>query len=573
MSLKKLSLKSKLLFISILGPLLTAVVIGIINDLQIQKDNLSIVEERSKAIIVMAEAAREEMASKISLGIIKDFKDIDKNIVIQSVPIITAINMAKKNAKKIGYEFRVPKFSPRNPENTPSEFEAQVLKEIKSDGLFEKIVIKDNKLHYFKPIKLTKDCLYCHGFPKGGKDAVGGIKEGWKPGEIHGAFEIISSLDAMKKSVTTALLKIALAAFAVICFSSLLVWLFMSKNILAPIKSIQKFIQKLGKGDLTGSFQNKPQDELGLICDELLKTQDSLIHNIKGLSSTSETMEISAQKLSSLSEEMSKSAQDTTSQTESVAAASEELSSNMDTVAAAIEQTATNVSMVSDSTEEINQRISETASNTEKAKQISDEAVKQANQASVQMNKLGLAATDIGQTIELITEISEQTNLLALNATIESARAGEAGKGFAVVAEEIKKLAQQTYSASEEVKDKISEITETTEETISQIKKISNVIIEVNEIIVGITAAMEEQEGTISEVTENVLQASQGTTEVSENTTQASEASAEIAQSIARVNENAALTTEKSTEVYQYAKKLMEVSKQMNQLVKQYKIK
>ena len=62
--------------------------------------------------------------------------------------------------------------------------------------------------------------------------------------------------------------------------------------------------------------------------------------------------------------------------------------------------------------------------------------------ASERVDKLGIAAREIGKVTEAINAISSQTNLLALNATIEAARAGEAGRGFAVVADEVKKLAE-----------------------------------------------------------------------------------------------------------------------------------
>ncbi|MGE4520238.1 MAG: methyl-accepting chemotaxis protein [Desulfobacteraceae bacterium] len=571
MLFKKISLRNKLLFIAVAGPLLVSIIMGMFEINTIKKDNLRIIEERSKTVVMMAEAAREGMARRISLGIVKDFQNIDKDVIIEAVPVITAIRMAEQNARKSGYEFRVPKFSPRNSQNTPNEFEAEILKELREKNLQEKFVETSDSLYYFRPIKLTRDCLYCHGDPKGEKDAVGGIKEGWKEGEMHGAFEIISSLGPMKNAIRSSIINTSVITLLIIGFTSLFVWFFMKVNILNPVEKIKNFIQKISSGDLSSKIEYDSTDELGVISKELSNMQNFLKSSINALSETSHMMEDSANHLEKLSADMSRSSEDTTIQSESVAAASEELSSNMESVAAAIEQTATNVSMVSSSAEEINQRISETASNTEKAKTISNEAVNQANEASVQVNRLGEAAQEIGKAIELITEISEQTNLLALNATIESARAGEAGKGFAVVADEIKKLAQQTYNASEEVKKKIADIRSTTGETVSSIKNISNVIQEVNDIIVGITAAMEEQKMNISEITENVYQASQGTSHVSENTSQASEAASEIAQSIAKVNSNASDTNEKCRNVNSNSKKLLEISASINKMIKSYK--
>lgn len=572
MIFKKISLKWKLIFIAVTGPLIVSVIMSVIQINQIKEDNFKIIKQKSRSIVMMAEAAREGMASKLKSGVIKNFDDIAKKNLLQAVPVVTAMEVATKNARELNYDFRVPKFSPRNPENTPNDFEAEVLNEIKQKNLYDKFVKTDDALHYFKPIKLTKDCLYCHGDPKGEKDPTGGIKEGWKVGEIHGSFEIISSLGPMKASIKAAVIKSCIVTFFIIIAAALFAWFFMKINILNPVKKIQLIIQKLGQGDLTGEITKTSDDELGIISDELLKTQNALIENIGGLLKTSDIMQDAAKYLENLSSEMSVSSKDTTVQSESVAAASEELSSNMNSVAAAVEETATNVSMVSDSAEEINQRISETAENTEKAKTISEKAVNQANEASIEVNKLGDAAKEIGKTIEIITEISEQTNLLALNATIESARAGEAGKAFAVVADEIKKLARQTYDANEEVKQKVNDMTSSAGSTLTQIKKISDVIVEVNDIISGVTSSMEEQRTSVSEITENVSQASQGTSEVSENTAQASEASAEIAQSIAKVNSNAFDTNQKCGNVNDSSKKLMEIVESINKMIKSYKV-
>jgi methyl-accepting chemotaxis protein len=565
--MKNISIKWKILFLVILGPILVGSILAWqrINDIHEGAEKAII--SKSQGIVLMAEATRDRMAKKLKDGVIMPFDQLDTAHVIEAVPVITAIQVAEDKAREAGYTFRVPKMSPRNPKNTPTSLEQKVLAELKNNNLPEKIIIEKDQIRYFKPIRLTGECLFCHGDPKGTADVTGAAKEGWETGEIHGAFEIISSLAEVNKAVAKARINVALWLVGILIFVIAIASAILQRAIIKPLHDANQFITSVSGGDLTGELKAKTNDEIGQMVINMGKMTQSLNQLVRDIGSSSTTLLDSSSELGTTADNFTAGAEDTAARTNSVAAAAEEMSANMATVAAATEEAATNIALVSTATDEMTSTINGIARSTEKAQTITKTAVEEAESASEKVDELGTAANEIGKVTEAITEISEQTNLLALNATIEAARAGEAGKGFAVVANEIKELAKQTAEATGEIKTRIDSIQNSTAATVGQIQQITKVIGEVNVIVASIVTAVEEQSATTGEIAENISQASIGIQEVTENVAQVSTVAGEVARDISEVSQASEAISQGSTRIRTSTDKLNEVAKYLRKMI------
>src|SRR4051812_32531504 len=204
-------------------------------------------------------------------------------------------------------------------------------------------------------------------------------------------------------------------------------------------------------------------------------------------------------------------------------------------VAVASGEATSNVQSVATATEELSSSVNEISRQVQESARMAGEAVTQARTTTVRVSELSVAATRIGDVVELINTIAGQTNLLALNATIEAARAGEGGRGFAVVASEVKTLAQQTAKATGEISQQISGIQTATQESVNAIRDISATIERLSEVSSTIAAAVEEQGAATQEISRNVQQAAHGTQQVSTNITDVQRGAAETGSASSQV--------------------------------------
>ncbi|MGF6430052.1 methyl-accepting chemotaxis protein [Bradyrhizobium sp. Pha-3] len=142
------------------------------------------------------------------------------------------------------------------------------------------------------------------------------------------------------------------------------------------------------------------------------------------------------------------------------------------------------------------------------ASQLADEAAAAAREATANVDRLRESSAAIGNVVNLIAQIARQTTLLALNSTIEAARAGAAGKGFAVVATEVKALAVQTQSATEEITRKIEALQRDATGSADAVHRISQAIEKIRPVFENVNGSVAEQNEITGEMGQNAASAS-----------------------------------------------------------------
>lgn len=246
------------------------------------------------------------------------------------------------------------------------------------------------------------------------------------------------------------------------------------------------FAEVIAKGDLTAEIEDEylnRKDEIGQLGNALQNMVGKLREVVESILNGSESIASASQQMSSTSQEMSQSASEQASSVEEVSSSMEEMVSN----------------------------IQQNADNSQQTEKIATNAVVGIREGSEATNTAVSSMKNIAEKIRIINDIAFQTNILALNAAVEAARAGEHGKGFAVVAAEVRKLAERSKVAADEIDDLSKNGVEVAEKAGTKLNEIVPEIEKTAKLVQEISAASMEQNNGAEQVNNAVQQVNNAT--------------------------------------------------------------
>lgn len=546
----KLSAKISL---AAIGAVVAVVIAAIwIQQRVITMQGLDLVRATMQGAILQAELTRDAMATINKEGafnkekLLEEYKassDPRSTTLYKTIPIVSAWLGLEKAAKSNNFELRIPKFHPRNPKNDPTAEEAKILhffEEHAQETEYFSVDERNRTITYARPIRLSSDCLSCHGDPRSsptgdGRDILGIPMEGKKEGDFHAAFILKGTMDQVDHAVHDGMVYaiawiLPLSLFIVIGFY----WM-NRRMIVNPLTYVVGKLNALARGDLTQIAEIKSSDETGEVANavnQMSKRLREIMEELGGGIQAATENKGTQKDLCSGMDLMN-------NQAKTVASAGENLSSNVSNMAASAEEISASTNNVASAVEEMSATINEISKNCAKESQIAEKATRKAQETREVMKKLGDAASEIGKVVDMISSLANQTNLLALNATIEAASAGAAGKGFAVVASAVKELARQSAQATEQITTRIAHIQENTNLSVKAIEEVALVIEEVSQIANTIAAAVEEQSSTINEISKNMSGVSSATNEMAGNVQKSASSATEVSSNIQQISETA----------------------------------
>lgn len=346
----------------------------------------------------------------------------------------------------------------------------------------------------------------------------------------------------------------------VVALTSIAVYLF-TRSLLKPLHQFESSMSSLsgGHGDLTQRLPaTHTQDEFNVITISFNQFMEGLQALVKDLLAQSAQISQFAANFTSVSELV---ARGSANQNEAV----QEIVTSVDNMAASI-------TIVAQSAEQAESIAFEAGGQAQQGKDVVQEASVEINRIADSVSQiantvasLGARSNEISGIVQVIREIADQTNLLALNAAIEAARAGEQGRGFAVVADEVRKLAERTSKATQEIGGMIGSVQSETQNAVNLMEQ------GISQVRQGVQLANQAGDA-LTQINQGSIKTKRVIEEIGGATRQGLAASIQINHSVIDIKQMTQNRVEIGLRIAESADQLAQVAVRLHDAVSRFKV-